>query len=70
MRILALGRQLGRVGCVMRYVSAERTIAAAGAAFAFSDEEAWRLAPPPRAFGSRFRALMWKALLVTGLVVV
>jgi hypothetical protein len=52
----------------MRYVSAERAIAAAGAAFAFCDEEAQRLAPAPVPFG-RFRAMIWKALLVTGLVV-
>jgi hypothetical protein len=52
----------------MRYVSAERAIAAAGAAFAFCDEEAQRYAPQP-APTSRFRAMLWKALLVTGLVV-
>jgi hypothetical protein len=52
----------------MRYVSAERAIAAAGAAFAFCDEDAQRMAPRPAPAG-RFRTIFWKALLVTGLVV-
>jgi hypothetical protein len=52
----------------MRYVSAERTIAAAGAAFAFSDEDAQRMAPHPVPT-SRFRAALWRVLLITGLVV-
>jgi hypothetical protein len=52
----------------MRYVSAERAIAAAGAAFAFCDEDAQHLAPAPVPFG-RIRAFMWKVLLITGLVV-
>ncbi len=52
----------------MRYVSAERTIAAAGAAFAFSDDDAVRHASPEGIF-KRMRAALWRVLLVTGLVV-
>jgi hypothetical protein len=52
----------------MRYVSAERAIAAAGAAFAFSDEDTRHVTPSQAAVG-RFRARLLKLLLVMGLVV-
>jgi hypothetical protein len=52
----------------MRYVSAERTIAAAGAAFAYSDDDAMRHVQPEGML-RRLRTTMWRALLVTGLVV-
>jgi hypothetical protein len=51
----------------MRYVSAERAIAAAGAAFAFSEDQP-QSSGPVRPF-VRLKTLFLKALLVTGLVV-
>jgi hypothetical protein len=52
----------------MRYVSAERTIAAAGAAFAYTEDETIRHVEEAGVF-RKFRAAMWRMLLVTGLVV-
>jgi hypothetical protein len=54
----------------MRYVSAERAIAAAGAAFAFSDDEPRLATFTTRQPMGRFKAMVWRALLVSGLIVV
>jgi hypothetical protein len=59
----------------MRYVSAERSIAAAGAAFACAeDDSAWIVKARPKSlfkdFVGAWRGAMWRALLVTGLVIV
>jgi hypothetical protein len=54
----------------MRYVSAERSIAAAGAAFAcVEDESAVIVRARGGSFGSGFKKRLWRLLLVTGLVV-
>jgi hypothetical protein len=57
----------------MRYVSAERSIAAAGAAFAYVEDDSAGLtkdrgSPIGRTF-RRLRRAAWRALLVTGLVI-
>jgi hypothetical protein len=54
----------------MRYVSAERSIAAAGAAFAWvEDDSAHIVKARSGSFASSFKRRFWRALLVTGLVV-
>lgn len=58
----------------MRYVSAERTIAAAGAAFACAEDESaglvkYRGSAGMSGFLGQVRGFFWRALLVTGLVV-
>jgi hypothetical protein len=57
----------------MRYVSAERSIAAAGAAFACAEDEG-RVAGRPPATGAgrvlgRIRSALWRAFLVMGLII-
>jgi hypothetical protein len=59
----------------MRYASAERSIAAAGAAFAYVDDESVDMVKSHDVRGfagirQSFRRIAWKALLVTGLVLV
>jgi hypothetical protein len=58
----------------MRYVSAERSIAAAGAAFACVEDESAAILRVRResvfgVFVRKVRGVTWRALLVTGLVI-